>query len=101
MPEVALTKSLDEALQELNTRLTTLHNALPANTAFVILTGNSNPLPMLELGARRSKWERLLKERGGHADGIEGEQRWLAEDDRRLEAAANEAREGMTFLCVK
>lgn len=55
---------------------------------------------MLELGARRAKWERLMKDRG-NADLIEGEARWLAEDDRRLEAAANEAREGMSFFLVK
>jgi RNA exonuclease 1 len=55
---------------------------------------------MLALSARRTRWERLVKTLGT-TDGIKGEDRWLAEDDRKLEAAVNQAREGMAFFCVK
>jgi RNA exonuclease 1 len=55
---------------------------------------------MLELAAKRQKWERLVKELGG-ADGIKGEDKWLAEDDREMETRVAEAREGMGFFCVK
>jgi RNA exonuclease 1 len=92
--------TLDSALEALNRRLTALHNALPRNTALIVLNGHSDPLPMLDLTARRARWERLVKTRGG-TEGVTGEQRWLAEDDRRLEEAVGEAREGMAFFCVK
>jgi RNA exonuclease 1 len=65
-----------------------------------VLNGHSDPLPMLALSARRTRWERLVKTLGT-TDGIKGEDRWLAEDDRKLEAAVNQAREGMAFFCVK
>lgn len=94
------TAELDCALDNLNTRLAKLHSSLPANTALIIMTGHSDPLPLLQLTARRTKWERLLKTLGG-AEGITGEERWMAEDDRELERRANEAREGMAFFCVK
>ena len=66
----------------------------------MVLTGHSNPLPMLELSAKRQKWERLVKTLGG-TEGVPKEERWLSEDDRRLEEAVSSAREGMSFFCVK
>ncbi|GFZ49104.1 hypothetical protein JCM24511_06854 [Saitozyma sp. JCM 24511] len=91
---------LDKALENLNRRLAEVHKSLPRNTAFIVLNGHSDPLPMLALSARRTRWERLVKTLGT-TDGIKGEDRWLAEDDRKLEAAVNQAREGMAFFCVK
>lgn len=55
---------------------------------------------MLELTAKRQKWERLVKTLGG-TDGVAKEERWLSEDDRKLEEAVGLAREGMAFFCVK
>lgn len=52
------------------------------------------------LNEKRQKWERLVKTLGG-TDDIPKEDRWLAEDDRELEAVVNQAREGMAFFCVK
>ena len=83
---------------KLDSRLTTLHTRLPKNSAFIVLTGH--PLAMRKLMEKRTIWERLVKTLGG-TEGISGEGRWLAEDDRKLEEAVAEAREGMTFFCVK
>ncbi|OCF37620.1 hypothetical protein I316_00747 [Kwoniella heveanensis BCC8398] len=91
---------LDPALERFNARLSTLHSALPSNTALIVVTGHSDPLPMLKLTARRQKWERLVKTLGS-TDGIAKEDRWLSEDDRELERATGQAREGMAFFCVK
>ncbi|WVF70114.1 hypothetical protein IAT40_004902 [Kwoniella sp. CBS 6097] len=91
---------LDPALERFNARLETLHSSLPSNTAFIVVTGHSDPLPMLKLTARRQKWERLVKTLGS-TDGIAKEDRWLSEDDRELERATGQAREGMAFFCVK
>lgn len=84
----------------LNDRLKRLHEALPSNTALVVLTGHGNPLPMLNLAAKRQKWERLVKTIGTFDD-IPKDERWLSEHDRELETATAEAREGMAFFCVK
>lgn len=55
---------------------------------------------MKRLNEKRQKWERLVKTLGG-IDGVPKEDRWLAEDDRKLEGAVVDAREGMAFFCVK
>ena len=55
---------------------------------------------MLELTAKRQKWERLVKTLGG-TEGVPKDERWLSEDDRKLEDAVSTAREGMAFFCVK
>ena len=93
-------QKVDKALTDLNERITRLHASLAPNSAFVILTGHSNPIPMLKLSAKRQKWERLVKQVGA-IDEIPKEDRWMSEDDRLLETAAAEAREGMAFFCVK
>ena len=64
------------------------------------MTGHADPKPMLQLAAKRQKWERLVKELGG-ADEIKGEDRWLVEDDREMERRVAEARDGRVFFCVK
>jgi RNA exonuclease 1 len=55
---------------------------------------------MRHLNEKRLKWERLVKTLGG-TDAIPKEEKWMAEDDRELEAVVNQAREGMAFFCVK
>jgi len=54
----------------------------------------------MELSAKRQKWERLVKTLGGF-EAVPKEERWLSENDRELEVRAAEAREGMSFFCVK
>jgi RNA exonuclease 1 len=56
---------------------------------------------MKRLNEKRQKWERLVKTIGGGIDAVPKEDRWLAADDRALEAAVVDAREGMAFFCVK
>ncbi|WRT65068.1 uncharacterized protein IL334_002010 [Kwoniella shivajii] len=91
---------IDNALSRFSDRLSQLHESLPTNTALVVVTGHSSPLPMLRLTQRRQKWERLVKTLGG-TDQIPKEDRWMTEDERELERAVGEAREGMAFFCVK
>ncbi|KAK4689800.1 RNA exonuclease, partial [Tremellales sp. Uapishka_1] len=91
---------IDEALVKLNDRIKSIHDSLPQNTAFIIITGHANPLPMLELSQKRQKWERLVKALGG-TEGVPKEERWLSEDDRELEGEVSKAREGMGMFCVK
>lgn len=92
--------ALSAALESLNERLRSLHEGLPADTALIVLSGHSSPLEIRRLSDKRHKWERLVKTLGG-TEGVPKEDRWMAEDDRELEAAVSEAREGMAFFCVK
>jgi RNA exonuclease 1 len=91
---------LSQSLASLNKHLERINSSLPRNTALILVTGHSNPVPMRHMNERRQKWERLVKTLGG-TDDIPKEERWLAEDDRELEAIVNQAREGMAFFCVK
>lgn len=93
-------EDLSAALQRFDDRLNRLHAALPANTALIVLTGHADPRPMLHLAERQRKFETAFRA-AGNADAIPTEEKWLAEDDRALEAAVADAREGMSFFCVK
>ncbi|WVQ77877.1 hypothetical protein IAR50_007580 [Cryptococcus sp. DSM 104548] len=93
-------ETLNAALSSLSTRLSTLHSSLPSNTALIIVTGNSNPVPMLDLQKKRQNWERVAKMKGG-TGGMEGEERWMAEDERDLEGKVEDAKAGMAFLRIK
>lgn len=93
-------EEINAALTRLNSHIAKLHDGLPSGSAFIVMTGQSNPLPMLALAAKRHKWERLSKTLGS-LDKIPLEDRWMSEDDRELERATYEARDGMAFFCVK
>ncbi|KIR50845.1 RNA exonuclease 1 [Cryptococcus gattii Ru294] len=92
------TVSLDSVLERFNNRLTTLHSSLPPNTALIIVTGHSDPLPMVKLTKKRQRWERSVKM--GGIEGLSGDDRWMAEDDRDLEKAVEDAKAGMAFFRV-
>jgi RNA exonuclease 1 len=94
-------EELEEALERFNERLTRLHTALPANTALIVMTGHSDPRPMLTLSNRRQRFDKSYRESGGKVEEIAEEDRWSTEDDRDFETAVAEAREGMAFFCVK
>ncbi|WVQ83395.1 hypothetical protein IAT38_005536 [Cryptococcus sp. DSM 104549] len=91
---------VDAALQRFNDRITAIHASLPSNSALILLTGQSDPMPMVHLMRRRQKWERLVKALGG-TDDLHKEEKWSTEDERTLEARVEEAREGMAFFRVK
>ncbi|OXG10615.1 RNA exonuclease 1 [Cryptococcus neoformans Tu401-1] len=92
------TVSLDSVLERFNSRLTALHSSLPPNTALIIVTGHSDPLPMVKLTKKRQRWERSVKTAG--IEGLSGDDRWMAEHDRDLEKAVEEAKAGMAFFRV-
>lgn len=94
--------SLEEALTNLNTRLAKLHASLPVNTALILISGHGDPRPLAALNERKSNFERLYKRVGASGTANLGpEERWSTEDDRALGAAAEKARAGMGFFCIK
>lgn len=94
---------LSDALGRFDLRLAKIHESLPANSVLILLTGHADPRPMLALQRRRAKFEMAYREASasGSVDSIPADLRWSTEDDRALEAAVAEAREGMSFFCVK
>lgn len=56
---------------------------------------------MLKLAERQRKFDTLFRAANNDASAIPDEDKWMAEDDRELEAAVADAREGMSFFCVK
>lgn len=93
-------EEIDEGLKRFNERLSRIHAALPTNTALIVLTGHSDPRPMLSLAARRGRFEKAYRSTG-HAEEISPNDTWTVEDDRELERVVAETREGMAFFCVK
>lgn len=83
----------------INSRLTTLHNALPPLTALVIFTGHSDPQAMSKLSAKKANFDRLYKT--VKQSEIANEDRWLEEDDRQLADEVERCRSGLSFYCVK
>ena len=86
-----------EALSKMNDQLTDLYQSLPRQTAVVLLTGHADPVPMLALNARRQQWEREVRTVGISKVSV----KWTAEDERELESAVMQAREGIALFCVR
>lgn len=84
----------------LNTRLRTLHGALPPRTALVIFTGHSDPRRMSALNSRKTAFETAIRS-GKNGEDLNPDQKWTAADARELEEAVELARRGLLFLGVK
>lgn len=91
-------EDVEAALKRFDERLSRIHASLPDNSALILLTGHSDPRPMLQLAARRQKWEKSYREKGPEGD---HDVQWTTEDDRALEVEVGKTREGMGFFCVK
>lgn len=95
-------KEVDAALQTFNDQLTQLHESLVPGTALILLTGHSDPRPMLKLNKKKAEFDRLFRTLGN--DGISkipDEKKWTTADERNLEEAVMKARTGAAFFCVK
>lgn len=57
-------KLLLSAVAKVNDNLTTLHAALPARTAFILLSGHSDPRKISALAARRAEYQASQNQRG-------------------------------------
>ena len=94
---------LFSAVTKLNDHLTTLHAALPARTAFILLSGHSDPRTMSALAARRAEYQASQNQSGsvaGIGDSASAV-RWSSADERALEEAVVRTRMGLLFVGVK
>lgn len=91
--------SADAALAALNDRLKRLHAALPPLTALIVFTGQSSPVEMSRLAAKKAKFDRLWKT--VKQSEIADEDKWYEADDRALVDEVERCRWGLSFFCVK
>ncbi|KAI0293180.1 hypothetical protein B0F90DRAFT_1670908 [Multifurca ochricompacta] len=106
---------LFNAVKDLNAHLTTLHAALSPRTAFLILSGHSDPRSMSALAARRAEYQTANQKNqnssslsstatataAGTDDSSAQSPRWSTADDRALEEAVIRARMGLLFVGIK
>ena len=86
------------AAAELNSRLSRVYDALPPRTAFVVLSGHSDPRKMARLNSRKAAFEIAM--RMGMPP-TSGPTMWSAQDGRDLESEVELAKRGFLFLCIK
>lgn len=89
--------NLSEILEKVNSRIVSIHQALPRYTGLIIITGNSDPKEMTRLTQKRMNFERMWK---AGLD-IKNEDRWMSEDDRQLTEEVEKCRKGLSFYLVK
>lgn len=89
------------ALERFDSRVQKIHSALPTNSALILLTGHADPRTMLALNKRKAAFDTAYREAVANGTVDSMTTRWSAEDERTLEAAVAEVREGMSFFCVK
>jgi RNA exonuclease 1 len=86
--------------KQLNDNLNRIYESLPMNTAFVVLSGHSDPRLFTALTAKKNKFDSLFKT-GTPISTMPNEDKWMEQDDRALQSAVHRVREGMTFLAIK
>ncbi|KAF8530788.1 hypothetical protein JB92DRAFT_3081178 [Gautieria morchelliformis] len=94
------TASVPDALAALNTRLQSLHAALPPRTALLLFGGHSDPRSMASLGQQKAKFENEVRS-GRPPEEIPKENGWTTAEGRALEEETGRARQGLAFLCLK
>jgi RNA exonuclease 1 len=104
--------ALLSAVSNLNAQLTALHAALPPRTAFLLVSGHSDPRGMSALAARRAQYQASQNQNQNHGTAtstgtdttgtdVSAPLRWSTADDRALEEAVVRARMGLLFVGVK
>lgn len=88
------------AFKQLNDHLSTIYESLPKNTAFIVLSGHSDPRTVTALTAKKNRFD-LLYKTGTPLSTMADEDKWMEADDRALLSAVHRVRDGMTFLAIK
>ena len=92
------TSDESDAFAAFNEQLQNLHSSLPPLTALILFTGHGDPRNMSRLAAKKAKFDRLW--RTVKQSDIAQEDRWMEEDDRKLQDEVEKARWGLSFCCV-
>lgn len=95
------TAPIDSAYAALNDRIKKLHEALPQNTALIIISPHSDPRPSLDLNRRRLAYQEAYKAANADVSKIDQDKIFMREDDEKLLHEAEIAKTGMTFFRIK
>lgn len=90
-------ESLNNAYSRLNARLKSLYMNLPTNTALLIWTGQGDKRRMMELHAKRHRFNHEYKTKKWKDISCV----WTDEDSMNLDKATDMARKGLAFLAIK
>ncbi|KAK2461339.1 hypothetical protein APHAL10511_006866 [Amanita phalloides] len=96
-------EELVKTLIALDEHLLTLHAALPPRTAFVILSGHSDPRRMAILNVRKTAFETGIRQGKSQEEMAAGPGggKWSSADGRELEEVVELTKRGLLFLGVK
>lgn len=86
-----------DTLKRTNARLQKIYDSLPANTAFILCSGYSNPTQVRDLGKRKREFKREYENKEYN----EVEVNWTSDDEARLRDHVKSARKGIAFLTIK
>jgi RNA exonuclease 1 len=68
----------------------------------IILSGHSDPREVSKLNGKRNRFENLCRTlKPSSLATLNPEDRWLEEEDRRLQEEAEKARQGMSFYKMR
>lgn len=84
----------------LNEQLRTLYDSLPANTAFIVMSGHNDPRKVLSLSAKKNRFDLLFKT-GTLISSMDDDTKWTEADERAQATEVAKVREGMSFLAIK
>lgn len=93
-------EGLDAAYARLNGHIRDVYESLPINTAFIVMSGHRDPRKVLELAAKRNKFDIMFKT-GTPVSKMDAAMKWTEEDDRLQATEIAKVREGMSFLAIK
>lgn len=89
-----------DAYKQLNAHLAKIYESLPKNTAFIVMSGHSDPRSVTALTAKKNRFD-LLYKTGTPLSTMSNDDKFMEADDRALQAAVQRVRDGMTFLAIK
>lgn len=88
------------AYAQLNENLAKIYASLPKNTAFIVLSGHSDPRMVTALTAKKNRFD-LLYKTGTPLSTMSNDDKWMESDERALLSAVQKVKDGMTFLAIK
>jgi RNA exonuclease 1 len=97
LDEPLRSRSIDDAVAELSSRIFSIYRSLPPCTAFIVYSGSGDPREMSRLQAMQQTFKREFKIKKWDQLSV----KWTDVEEQALKKAASRARDGIGFVCVK
>jgi RNA exonuclease 1 len=89
--------TLSSAVRSTVSHILAIHDALPPCTLFIVYTGTGDPCDVGRLQGMRQQFQREYKVKRWDDLSI----KWTDMEDQALKKAAEKARQGLAFMCIK